>query len=69
MKGPRKQNRIDILDWTLEIKEVSLILNWTLKKYHIWKQNHHVTPERKVSTNTVHKSNNSLGTTNTLSII
>ena len=27
MKGPRKQNRIDILDWTLEIREVSLILN------------------------------------------
>ena len=27
MKGPKKQNRIDILDWTLEIKEVSLILN------------------------------------------
>ena len=23
LKGPRKQNRIDILDWTLEIKEVS----------------------------------------------
>ena len=22
MKGQRKQNRIDILDWTLEIKEV-----------------------------------------------
>ena len=27
MKGPRKQNRIDILDWTLEIREISLILN------------------------------------------
>ena len=27
MKGPRKQNRIDILDWTLEIREVSLKLN------------------------------------------
>ena len=27
MKGPRRQNRIDILDWTLEIREVSLILN------------------------------------------
>ena len=27
MKGPRKQNRIDILDWTIEIKEVSLKLN------------------------------------------
>ena len=27
LKRPRKQNRIDILDWTLEIKEVSLILN------------------------------------------
>ena len=27
MKGPRKQNRIDILDWTLEIREVSPILN------------------------------------------
>ena len=27
MEGPRKQNRIDILDWTLEICEVSLILN------------------------------------------
>ena len=27
IKGPRKQNRIDILDWTLEIKEISLILN------------------------------------------
>ena len=27
MKGPRKQNRIDILDWKLEIREVSLILN------------------------------------------
>ena len=26
MKGPRKQNRINILDWTLEIREVSLIL-------------------------------------------
>ena len=27
MKGPRKQNRIDILDWTLGIREVSLVLN------------------------------------------
>ena len=27
MKGPKKQNRIDILDWTLGIREVSLILN------------------------------------------
>ena len=27
MKGPRKQNSIDILDWTLEIREVTLILN------------------------------------------
>ena len=27
MKGPRKQNRIDIFDWTLEKREVSLILN------------------------------------------
>ena len=27
MKGPRKQNRVDILDCTLEIREVSLILN------------------------------------------
>ena len=27
MKGPRKQNRIDIIDWTLEVREVSLILN------------------------------------------
>ena len=27
LTGVRKQNRIDILDWTLEIKEVSLILN------------------------------------------
>ena len=27
MKGQRKQNRIDILDWTIEIREVSLILN------------------------------------------
>ena len=27
MEGPRKQNRIDILDWKLEIKEVSSILN------------------------------------------
>ena len=27
MKRPRKQNRIDILDWTLEIREVLLILN------------------------------------------
>ena len=27
MKGPRKQNRIDILDWTLEIREISIILN------------------------------------------
>ena len=27
LKGRRSQNRIDILDWTLEIKEVSLILN------------------------------------------
>ena len=26
LKGPRKQNRIDILDWTLEIKEVSSIV-------------------------------------------
>ena len=26
-KGRRKQYRFDILDWTLEIKEVSLILN------------------------------------------
>ena len=28
MKGSIKQIRIDILDWTLEIKEVSLILNF-----------------------------------------
>ena len=27
LKRQRRQNRIDILDWTLEIKEVSLILN------------------------------------------
>ena len=27
LKGPRKQTRKDILDWTLEIKEMSLILN------------------------------------------
>ena len=27
MKAPRKQNRIDILGWTLEIRQVSLILN------------------------------------------
>ena len=27
MKGPRIQNRIDILDWTLEIRGISLILN------------------------------------------
>ena len=27
MKGPRKQSRVDILDWTLEIREVSLRLN------------------------------------------
>ena len=27
MKGPRKQNRIDILDWTFKIKEASLVLN------------------------------------------
>ena len=27
LKRRRKQNRVDILDWTLEIKEVSLILN------------------------------------------
>ena len=27
LKGPRKRNRIDILNWTLEIKQVSLILN------------------------------------------
>ena len=27
MKGPRNQNRIDILDWTLEIREISLLLN------------------------------------------
>ena len=26
-KGPKKQNRIDIIDWILEIREVSLILN------------------------------------------
>ena len=25
-KGRKKQNRVDILDWTLEIKEVSLLL-------------------------------------------
>ena len=27
LKGRRRENRIDILDWTIEIKEVSLILN------------------------------------------
>ena len=27
LTGVRKQNRIDILDWTLEIREISLILN------------------------------------------
>ena len=32
LTGVRKQNRIDILDWTLEIKEVSLILNLDTEK-------------------------------------
>ena len=41
MKGPRKQNRIDILDWTLEIKEVSLILNLDTE------QNCHVISEKE----------------------
>ena len=27
LKGRKKQNRVDILDWTLEIREVSLNLN------------------------------------------
>ena len=31
LSGVKKQNRIDILDWTLEIKEVSLILNLDTK--------------------------------------
>ena len=26
-KGRKKQNRVDILDWTLEIKDLSLLLN------------------------------------------
>ena len=32
LSGVKKQNRIDILDWTLEIKEVSLILNLDTKE-------------------------------------
>ena len=32
MKGPRKQNRIEILDWTLEIRVVSQILNLDTEK-------------------------------------
>ena len=47
MKGPRKQNRIDILDWTLEIREVSLILNLDTEKYQIWDQNYHATSAKK----------------------
>ena len=41
MKGPRKQNRIDILDWTLEIKGVSLTLNLDTE------QNCHVISEKE----------------------
>ena len=67
MKGSRKQNRIDILDWTLEIKEVSLILNLDTEEisYMVTKLPCDLCKKR-VSTDTVHKSNNSLGTTNTL---
>ena len=32
LTGVRKQNRIDILDWTLEIREISLILNLDTEK-------------------------------------
>ena len=70
MKGPRKQNRTDILDWTLKIREVSLILNLDTVKYYIY--GNKVTmrpPQRRMSTETFHKSNNSLGTPNTLSIV
>ena len=70
LTGVRKQNRIDILDWTLEIKEVSLILNLDTEEISymgtklpcdLRKGECQPTP--------FYKSNNSLGTPNTLSII
>ena len=47
MKGPRKQNRIDILDWTLEIREVSLILNLDTEEISYMEQNYHATSTKE----------------------
>ena len=69
MKGPRKQNRIDILDRTLEIKEVSLILNLDIEEISYMGTKLPCDLQRRQSTDSVHKSNNSLGTTKTLSTI
>ena len=47
LTGVRKQNRIDILDWTLEIKEVSLILNLDTEEISYMEQNYHVTSTKE----------------------
>ena len=41
-QASKNKNRIDILDWTLEIKEVSLILNLDTKDISYMEQNYHV---------------------------
>ena len=72
LTGVRKQNRIDILDWTLEIKEVSLILNLDMEEISYMGTKNKTTmrsPQRRMSTDIFYKSNNSLGTPKTLSII
>ena len=42
LTGVRKQNRIDILDWTLEIREVSLLLSLDTEEISYMEQNYHV---------------------------
>ena len=70
MKGPRKQNRIDILDWTLEIREVSLMIKSKQRRNIIYRNKSTLqSPQRRMPPNTINKSNNSMATTNTLSTI
>ena len=69
LKGSRKQNRIDILDWTLEIKEVSLILNLGTSEISLMGIKLPCYHQKGSPTDTIYKGNNCLGTATTLSII
>ena len=70
LKERRKQNRVDILDWTLEIKEVSLLLNLETEEISLLGTKTNMqSSKRRMSNDSLHKSNNCLGTTNTLSTI